>query len=570
MDIIVENLFLNQDCRKLPVPAFFVRSTAPSNVEDPPCECQPNQPTIADVIDILYRNSQGENQESGLVIAIHGYNTGADVVPDGVRQYWYQPLSNYVNQDSYIQKKSSSLVFLGYRWPSESLKKKGIRNEARQAMPVMLGFLLYNGIFIAVVALLLVLFTSWTWITIAAILGTVGFSIVLAVYLLRISVYFRDSYRATMFGVPDLVELIRQLDQGLIERTTRDNLTDEAVCDRIANRVPDLQALDRGKQLEALQSIRRALSRYPDLVIDLQNDQFQSFLKRVRHDISSDISDETLLRLTERFVLIQTLEYDAAERYWQKNPIKLSFLGHSMGGHVTTQVIRILSDVFDSRSIGKVGDADSQKTPSSRLGRVFRLGRLVLVAPDIPVLTITSGRTNFLKSALRRFEEAYLFSNEGDLALRLASTAANYFSFPARTRTQGYRLGNVTVSQPEQTKSKSKGATSVYGIVNLKDVAQFQGNLLRFLEINVLNKDRNQRLDPSSQQAEKQATGEAVASVQEDREAIADLFTYFDCVHSNSDVSAGVCGLSGLARLPHSDGTQKFGHQHPPARTAEY
>ncbi|NJP08112.1 MAG: hypothetical protein HC866_00410 [Leptolyngbyaceae cyanobacterium RU_5_1] len=160
------------------------------------------------------------------------------------------------------------------------------------------------------------------------------------------------------------------------------------------------------------------------------------------------------------------------------------------------------------------------------MGRVFRLGRLILVAPDIPVLTITSGRSNFLRSALRRFEEAYLFSNEGDLALRIASTAANYFSFPAKTRTQGYRLGNVTVCPKNAQTLKSKQRPQAYGILNLDELSNPNCHLLEYLEISVLNKDRSQKLDPANQQTEGEET---VASNQEDQESIADLFTYFDC-----------------------------------------
>ena len=56
-----------------------------------------------------------------------------------------------------------------------------------------------------------------------------------------------------------------------------------------------------------------------------------------------------------------------------------------------------------------------------------------------------SSRANFLASALTRFKEAYLFSNEGDEVLRQISTLANYFSFPTKSRDHGFRLGNVEI-----------------------------------------------------------------------------------------------------------------------------
>jgi hypothetical protein len=70
---------------------------------------------------------------------------------------------------------------------------------------------------------------------------------------------------------------------------------------------------------------------------------------------------------------------------------------------------------------------------------------LVLVCPDIPAEVLLSGRANALRSSLIRFQEAHLFSNEGDEVLRNISTTANFFSLPTNKRNFGYRLGNVGV-----------------------------------------------------------------------------------------------------------------------------
>jgi hypothetical protein len=59
--------------------------------------------------------------------------------------------------------------------------------------------------------------------------------------------------------------------------------------------------------------------------------------------------------------------------------------------------------------------------------------RFVLASPDISAEALLSNRANFLASSLRRFREAYLFSNEGDEVLRQISTTANYFSFPTKS-----------------------------------------------------------------------------------------------------------------------------------------
>jgi esterase/lipase superfamily enzyme len=194
-----------------------------------------------------------------------------------------------------------------------------------------------------------------------------------------------------------------------------------------------------------------------------------------------------LVELMRQIDYTLTKDVPESDKGWGKDRIKLSFIGHSMGGFVVTNAVRILSDVFDSKSVGTMNTADPQKKPSPEVGNVFCLSRLVLVSPDIPAETIISGRANFLQSSLRRFEEAYLFSNEGDMALRLASTAANYFSYPSRTQDGGYRLGNVTVrSSGIERKEEGKEQPEDYGIlarlpngllVKLQDQLTSQGHV---------------------------------------------------------------------------------------------
>lgn len=168
--------------------------------------------------------------------------------------------------------------------------------------------------------------------------------------LLRIVVYFRDGYRATAFGVPDLVEIIRQIDKKLADQDAR------------------------------------------------------------------------------------------------RNQVQLSFVAHSMGAYVVTNAVRILSDVFSPESMRVSLNVQPKNIPMSvpsGIGKVFRLKQLVLVSPDIPAEALISSRANFLSASLMRFEDAFLFSNEGDEVLRQISTTANYFSFPTKSNSFGYRLGNV-------------------------------------------------------------------------------------------------------------------------------
>ena len=195
----------------------------------------------------------------------------------------------------------------------------------------------------------------------------------------------------------------------------------------------------------------------------------------------------------------------------------LNFVGHSMGGLVITNVVRILSDVFDKRSIAQ--------NPSSEIGNTLRLGRLLLASPDIPVLSVVSSRANGLASSLRRFDEAYLFSNEGDLALRLASTTANYISFPSSQQHHGHRLGSIALRNDIYRK----------GIINLpvlrqrystsktlcEAINQDQYDILKCLFI-THSSDKTDKYQCLSHLFENEYNASSPAS-------LADLFTFFDC-----------------------------------------
>lgn len=339
------------------IPGYFFISTAPLNVEDSKRVIQSSADNLENAIDQIVEHltknqSNGEGDRPELILAIHGYNTIEKQAED-----WYANIYNYINSDEAIKNKRNTL-FIGYHWPSENIEFRWLR--AILALPILPYILLSLGLILAISSLIfnllsqkLLLDLFWLFLLIISVIIA---SIIFSLVLLRLSVYFRDRYRANQFGVPEVVELIRILDEKLWKKLSK------------------------------------------------------------------------------------------------KNSVKLSFIGHSMGGFVVTNAVRILSDVF------------APATATSRinyLGKAFCLERLILASPDIPVLTIISGRANFLATSLSRFSEAYLFSNQGDIVLRIAATAANYFSFPARTRESGYRLGNVAIKSEK------------YGIVNLEYLKDF-------------------------------------------------------------------------------------------------
>lgn len=216
----------------------------------------------------------------------------------------------------------------------------------------------------------------------AAVLGQLLLGIGITLTVLRMVVYFRDRDRASTFGVFDAVEMIRAL-----------------------------------------------------------------------HHLVKEIGSET--------------DYLTRLQRGDARQVSLSFMGHSMGTFLTTSLIRVLSNVFDADADSHLWEDNalvgpfagvSCPVPTSHekreqlrrqlatIGELFILDRLILVAADIPVWAITTGRSNYLASCLRRFSDTFLFVNDADMVLRLASTLANYFVFPSGTRMGGYRLGNLSIA----------------------------------------------------------------------------------------------------------------------------
>lgn len=343
------------------ISAYFIESTATENVEDAPLSASVSpadmekieeNDVIPNIIDYLMSSN-----EPNLVISIHGFNTPRDIAIERYRESF-----QFVSKDDAIN--SNNTICIGYRWPSESMFSSGTIRTIWNAAPKVIYGSFITGIILISISIIFHIVLDMHE-AVSAIFGIFFLTIAIALVLLRIVVYFRDGYRARFYAVPDLIEIIRQIDKKWKE--------------------------------ESKDSTRR---------------------------------------------------------------INLSFIGHSMGGYVVTDVVRILSDVFSPQSIRDGLDAKKDPTPPSHIGNAFCLKRLVLISPDIPAEALISHRANFLASSLRRFEEAYLFSNEGDEVLRQISRTANYFSFPTGDTAFGHRLGNIAVLSEN------------YGIESVKTLGQ--------------------------------------------------------------------------------------------------
>ena len=398
--------------------AYFIESTAPDNIDDPEKLQDPLPDSVIvdadqaiDEIATTLRNSDNPT----LVLSIHGFNNPREVILPG----FYESFNIVINDAKLNQ---HDVVCIGYRWPSERIFSPA--GSVFHASPTSLRIVFILGIMLGI----LTIDSLWYWysegsiehgITWAIFVASVLFFwIPFALILLRIVVYFRDGYRANSNGVPELVEIIRQIDKKL----------DDA---KIQKRV------------------------------------------------------------------------------------QLSFIGHSMGAYVVTSAVRILSDVFDPASM-RSGLNSTSATPTSDIGHAFRLARLVLVSPDIPAEALLSTRANFLSASLGRFEEAFLFSNEGDEVLRQISTTANYFSFPTRRNKFGYRLGNVCIL------GLPYGISNSFNIQFLQVGNETLGNLY-----NELNSMANKQL----------------------QEDLPKTFSYFDCTDCVENKNGGFENGKGVLTL---------------------
>jgi len=404
------------------IPAYFIESTAPDDIDEPATnQTVPDKTVKIDADDAIERivHHLIAFENPTIVVDVHGYNNPRQIILEN-----YGKSFESVKRDAAIN--GHDVVCIGYRWPSEHIGAPF--STAFKAAPWFLIVLFVVGVILSAGAFLAPILPQILRITIGG-LGAFALTVAFTLFLLRIVVYFRDGYRATSYGVPDLVEVIRQIDKQLADKDGR------------------------------------------------------------------------------------------------RNQVELSFIAHSMGAYVVTSVVRILSDVFTPDSIKprlNMGVAASSKPAdesavSPNIGNVFRLMRLVLVSPDIPAEALISNRANFLAASLHRFQEAFLFSNEGDEVLRQISTTVNYFSFPTRSRKFGYRLGNVGVLV------ENYGISAVVDLHNLR---------IGYMTLRHLY-DKLDKLGS--------------VHLQDD---LPKLFSYFDCTDcvDEAEPGAGMKGMLTLAR----------------------
>ena len=423
------------------IPTYFIESTAPDNVDD-----SPPPPFVDPRLQPLDPNLAAEEIAQHLAAAPRPnlvFMVHGFSNPQKVVLPVYAAASAAIERDPAVVGARDGLVCVGYRWPSEKIT--GPWRGTFAALPLLPAWLLGVGFVVAVV---LTLYLGWGsgaggWRTAAHVVVVAAWAAVAIVV--------------------------------------------TAIVLRIAAYFRD--------------SYRAQNYGAPDLV--------------------------AIIRIINTRIVTLDNENGRPERKGEKR-VQLSFIGHSMGGLVVTNAIRVLSDLFaDDASVRRpllndgifnqatkrlreerlrAGSEEWERPKASpEIGDAFSVKRFVLVSPDIPAEALLSNRANFLQASLLRFDEAFLFSNEGDEVLRQISTLANYFIFPTKTWKHGFRLGNVEIL--------SEG----YGVIN-----PAPADFLRTLRVGYYTL---QQLYDHLKQA-RQDPADDYGAVQD---RLPKVFTYFDC-----------------------------------------
>ena len=187
------------------VPTFFIESTAPNNVDDEiPSNASPVPPELiqvdADAAIGEIAEALSTGADPNLVVMVHGFNNTRDRVLD-----MYRDAAVAIQQDAEIQAHRSGLVCIGYRWPSERMLQPW--KDFWRALPRLPAGLFAVGLAMLIVAWILYAERGeWVaWLAhVLALTGIALAGLIAVAFLLRVIVYFRDQYRATNYGIPDL------------------------------------------------------------------------------------------------------------------------------------------------------------------------------------------------------------------------------------------------------------------------------------------------------------------------------------------------------------------------------
>ncbi|MCT7982990.1 alpha/beta hydrolase [Laspinema sp. A4] len=344
----------------------------------------------------------GEGFCDRMTLRTHGYATSAASFYD-----LFMKEANALNRQDSAQNSrlKDHHFYIGYHWPSEQpFTSPGLWSDFSKNWGVVLKFsfvlsgfagIIGTGLYGMVKLLGLPLFKGlellpligpiWKGIQLSAV-GLQWYWVVPPLFILwvvlmqclRVLVYQRDRYRAIHYGAPDLAEFFWRLDRALNQKA------------------------EKTKQAPQTEAFKPVIGS-----IEAEN---------------------------------QASSFKANQPVSGSNPeIAVNLVGHSMGGLLLVNTLRILSDRF-GKDDGDIDDPDGLE--SSKIGDRLRLDKLILASPDIPLEFLREGRNNYVRSAMRRCRQIYLMSSDRDIILRYMPTLGNWFSEPS-IEMSAYRLGNV-------------------------------------------------------------------------------------------------------------------------------
>src|SRR5262245_1318599 len=197
-----EELFVGYEVSTGVIPAFFIESTAPVDIDDREGKALPTPegcvrlPSVEDAVEKI-ATKLSEQKEPKLVITVHGFNSPRESV---LKYYTNSFLA--VDDDDAIRDRG--VVCMGYRWPSEHMGTPW-RSGLSAAPLFLVGVLLAALLAFWYVNFCRELCSIPSFVRFLITAVTAFMAIVpITLFLLRVIVYFRDGYRVATYGAADL------------------------------------------------------------------------------------------------------------------------------------------------------------------------------------------------------------------------------------------------------------------------------------------------------------------------------------------------------------------------------
>ncbi|MGK7942825.1 MAG: alpha/beta hydrolase [Crocosphaera sp.] len=393
-----------------------------------------NNKIIGDIASFLSTPKSENNKEeknNELIIMIHGYKTDQDAAIKAYKKrfnFIQNMLKNYFEHNESEVKNNRKLVVIGYTWPSEDFLEKFVPYVGAAFKTLPIPFEIINNLLFLIVFLMLALISFTNSISVVILIIFVLFAIGNIILLLSfIFGWWIDEKSKFILDIISMSFCIF----SLLSWFFLDFIVDAFDINQVFYRVM-IVLLVIG-------------STYLGIVLTFITLRITAYFR--------DKYRAMFFAVADLVNLITTLNNNEELKRNDK-PIKLSFIAHSMGAFVATHTIRTLCNAFDN-------DHNNNKDKNTQIGTELSLGRLILASPDISIQAIFPGKSNVLETAIDKCEEAYLFSNQGDMILRVFSMISNYFRFPAESAERGFRLGNIIVYHNPQSQES-------YEILNRK------------------------------------------------------------------------------------------------------